>query len=62
MVADVTMVLGVVAWCKGARMRQQSGGVHSGTVPQGVLWQASWLLLIAAVSKRNRRAQMTRKG
>ncbi|CAB1107431.1 unnamed protein product [Ectocarpus sp. CCAP 1310/34] len=36
MVVDVTMVLGVVAWCKGARMRQQSGGVHSGTVPQDV--------------------------
>ncbi|CBJ33171.1 Dolichyl-P-Glc:Glc1Man9GlcNAc2-PP-dolichyl glucosyltransferase ALG8, family GT57 [Ectocarpus siliculosus] len=36
MVVDVTMVLGVVAWCKGARMRQKSGGVHSGTVPQDV--------------------------
>ncbi|CAM9786846.1 unnamed protein product [Ectocarpus sp. 13 AM-2016] len=36
MVVDVTMVLGVVAWSKGARMRQQPGGVHSGTVPRDV--------------------------
>ncbi|CAM9151826.1 unnamed protein product, partial [Ectocarpus fasciculatus] len=31
MVVDVTMVLGVVAWCKGASMRR-----HSSAVPQGV--------------------------
>lgn len=61
MVVDMTMVLGVVAWCKGASMRQQSSGVHSGAVPQG-MWQASLLLLLAAVSKRNRRAQVTRQG